>query len=219
MKLNIIFDIDVINLIAKISIFEEFVMKKTLVILVGILFLGCVAERQGDPTIESGKALKCPDTIKIVAKNLEQIGLDREKLKIWMNNTLSMDEQPCSFCQKLIEAAYVLKDESNYYKPAVSKLFQEAEQADPNSSPKTQDQNKIIIRKQADVMNDKINALAGQYFNSVDTVKVFLITQLGYKTEDANNFTIDHFFIPLMKNTKKTENTGQSEAKSEKSKT
>jgi coenzyme F420-reducing hydrogenase delta subunit len=216
---NLVFDIDVVKIIAKISIFEEFVMKKILVILIGILLSGCVAERKGDPTIESGKVQKCPDAIKITAKNLEQLGLDKEKLRIWMNNTLSMKEQPCSICQKLIEAAYILKDESNYYKPLVSRLLQTAELTDPNNTSQTKGQNEDIKSKQEYSRDAKINALAGQYFNSVDTVKSFLITQLNYKAEEANNFTIDHFFVPLMKNQEKAQDSNQPKIKAVEPKT
>ena len=158
-------------------------------------------------------------SIKIAAKNLEQLGLDKEKLKVWMNNTLSMKEQPCSMCQKLIEAVYILKDESNYYKPLVSKLLWEAEQVDPNNSSQTKGPNGDIKSQQEYSRDAKTNALAGQYFNSVDTIKAFLITQFNYKAEEANNFTIDNFFVPLMKNQGKVQDSNQPEIKAAEPKT
>lgn len=122
-------------------------------------------------------------------------------------------------CQKLIEAAYILKDESNYYKPVVAKLLQTTEQTDPNNASQIKDPNEDIKSKQEEAKNAKINALAGQYFNSADTVKAFLITQFNYKAEEANNFTIDHFFVPLMKNQEKTRDSNQPEVKAVEPKT
>ena len=199
--------------------FEEFVMKKTLLVLFGILLSGCVAERKGEPVVENVKALKCPDAIKVAVQNLEQLGLDKEKLNIWKKTALSMEEQPCSMCQKLIEATYVLKDENDVYKPAMSELMQSVEKTEPNTSLQTQSRKENTKSPPVDDKEESINNLAGQYINAVDTVKVFLISQLHLKVEEANNFTIDRFYVPLMKNEKETQNSNQLPDKSADQKT
>ena len=180
-------------------------MKKTFLILLVISLSGCVADRKGEPVFEPKDIPGCPDMIKAAAKSLEQMGIDKTKVQTWKDNTLSMKIQPCSACQKLNEAAFILKDEKGVYKAAMTKLVQAVETIDPNAAPPTSKQKKEIGNSLMGNNDLKGDALAGKYINALEGLQSFLISEIHLTPGETRNFVLDNYFIPLMKPDEKTQ--------------
>jgi hypothetical protein len=173
-------------------------MKKIIIILLVISLSGCVAERKGEPAVAKVEIPKCPEIIKAAAQNLEDIGVDKEKVQTWATMMLALKIQPCDLCQKVVNAVYVLKDEKGIYKSAMITLMQAVEKTEPIVPGPAMKQNKEIgdtLKNKNDVDG---NTEAKKYLDAVEQLQVFLIDDLRIPKDDAKNFIIDHFFIPLM---------------------
>lgn len=171
-------------------------MKNIVLIIFAIVLLGCVAERQDGPAMDAQKLLNCPEIVEATAKNLEQIKVEPLLVQTWKKSVLSRKTQPCSACQKLNSAVYVLNDEKGIYKPAVLELIKNVSQEDPNKTPT---QSKPYIS--STTIDQKImekTALARQYLNAIDDLQLFLSTELKMTVLNARNFAMDNYFIPLL---------------------
>jgi hypothetical protein len=190
-------------------------MKKIFIILFVLSFSGCVAERQGAPAVAEVEIPKCPGIIKAAAKNLEDIGVDKGKVLSWTEMTLALRIQPCNLCQRVTTAVYVLKDEKGIYKPAMIQLMQAVEKSEPNT---TKPNAARPVTKQKEDFGNTLknkniieeNTEAKKYLEAADELQAFLMDELRFPRDDAQNFISDHFFIPLMttdENTAQTQTT------------
>jgi hypothetical protein len=181
------------------------IMKTGFVILIVISLSGCVATRKGPPTFEDTNIKNCPEVIKTLAKDLEQLGIDHAKIQAWKNQTLSMKVQPCKVCMRMSESVYILKDGRGVYKPALKKLIQAVQEFDPNTSPPTEKQTKEIGSSLMESKDKNNYVLAGEYINALEDLQAFLISQVRLPPDEIKNFILDNFFIPLMKQDEKTQ--------------
>ncbi|MBN1974179.1 MAG: hypothetical protein JW787_11105 [Sedimentisphaerales bacterium] len=149
------------------------------------------------------KVQKCPDAVKASAKNLEQLGIDKIKIKKWKDSALASKTQPCNSCQRLNAAVYILKDENGTYKSAVKELIKIVEKSDPNAAPPTAQQQKEAGNVLMNSKGLQGNALASSYIDSLEDLRLFLVNQIRLPRDEAQNFILDNYFIPLMQNNEK----------------
>lgn len=173
-------------------------MKKIFIILMIISLSGCVAERKGGPVVSEVEIPKCPEIIKAAGQNLEDIGVDKGKVQTWATLTLALRIQPCNLCQRVVNAVYVLKDEKGIYKPAMIQFMQAVKKTEPNNVGQDAKQKKDIADTLKNKRDAEKNIEAKAYLDAVDQIQAFLIDELRIPRDDAKNFIIDHFFIPLM---------------------
>ncbi|MBN2590125.1 MAG: hypothetical protein JXA96_09695 [Sedimentisphaerales bacterium] len=182
-------------------------MKNVILIIFAILLTGCVAERQDGPALDAKELLKCPEIVEAAAKNLEQFKIDPLLVQTWKKSVLSKKAQPCSVCQKLNAAAYVLNDENDIYKPAMLEFIKNVEQEDPNKVP-TQSK-PYISSTTIDEKTMAKTALARQYLNAIDDLQYFLSAELKMPVLNARNFAMDNYFIPLLQEEEKVLDSNQ----------
>jgi len=176
-------------------------MKNIVLIIFVILLTGCVADRKGEPSIEAEKVLNCPELVEKAAKNLELLKVDPLLVVGWKQTILSKKIQPCSACQKLNVAAYVLNDEDNIYKPAMLEFINDVGKEDPNTA---KEASKPYIS--ATSVNDKEMeryALAQQYMNAIEQLQTFLTSEIRITSVKARDFVLDNYFIPLLQEQQK----------------
>jgi len=181
-------------------------MKNIVLIIFAILFIGCVPERQDGPAIDTKKILNCPDLVDAAAKNLEKFKIDPSLIQSWKKNTLSQKMQPCSACQMLNTAAYVLTDENDIYKPAMLDFIKNVEKEDPNKVPTPKP---YISESKIDSQNMRNYALAQQYMDALENLQAFLAIQLRMPVPEAKNFVLDNYFVPLVAQDEKAQNPNQ----------
>ncbi len=182
-------------------------MKNIFLIIFAIVLVGCVAERPDGPTMDAQKMLSCPEIVEAAAMNLEQIKIEPLLVQAWKKSVLSNKTQPCSACQKLNSAVYVLNDEKGIYKPAMLEMIKNISQEDPNKAPI---QNKpYISSSKIDQQTMEKTALAQQYLNAIDDLQLFLSTELKMSVLNARNFAMDNYFIPLLQEQEKFHDPNQ----------
>ena len=180
-------------------------MNKTFLILLIISLSGCVASRKGPPTFEESNPPVCPEIIKSTAKNLEALGVDKAKVREWMNRTLSSKVHPCNVCQKMNEALYVIRDDNGTYRAALKKMIQAVDEAsDPNAAPPTEQQIKEIESSPTDDLDRESVTLAGEYSSALEDRQTFLISQIRLPVDETENFILDKFYIPLINQEEQT---------------
>lgn len=182
-------------------------MKNIVLITFAIVLLGCVAERPDGPAMDAQKLLNCPDVVEATAKNLEQIKIEPLLVQTWKKSVLSRKTQPCSACQQLNAAVYVLNDEKGIYKPAMLEMIKNVSQEDPNKAPTPS--KPYISSSSIDEKTMEKTALAQQYLDAIDDLQLFLSTELKMSVLNARNFAMDNYFIPLLKEEEKMQDPNQ----------
>lgn len=185
-------------------------MKNIILIIFAILLTGCVPVRKDGPAIDAQKVLTCPDLVESAAKNLEKLKIDPIRIQAWKKNVLSNKTQPCSSCQKLNIAAYVLNDVNDVYKPAMLEFIKDVEKEDPNRTPAY---NKPYIS--GTTIDEKTmgkSALAQQYLNAIEDLQNFLITEIKMPVLSAKNLVLDNYFVPLVEQVEKVQDPNQVKA-------
>jgi hypothetical protein len=182
-------------------------MKNIVFIIFAIVLFGCVAERPDGPVMDAQKVLNCPEIVEATAKNLEQIKIEPLLVQTWKKSVLSKKTQPCSACQKLNAAVYVLNDEKSIYKPAMLEMIKNVSMEDPNKAPM---QSKPYISSTTiDQKTMEKTALARQYLSAIDDLQLFLSTELKMSVLNARNFAMDNYFIPLLQEQEKFQDPNQ----------
>ena len=102
---------------------EVFVMKKILLILCLFCITGCLTTNKETDLVRNLTVTGCPTLIQLTAQDLKELGVDENIVQTWMVNTLSGDIQPCDACEKLIQAAIVLKDKEGIYSDGLAKVI------------------------------------------------------------------------------------------------
>lgn len=181
-------------------------MKKIVLILLVVTFVGCVAEREGQPPIETEKVLHCPEIVEQTVVNLQKLKVEPLMIEVWKKNVLSEKLQPCGACQQLNVAAYILTDEKGIYKPAILEYIKNMGKKDPNAPV-------VVDKPYIDSTNDNTkvgkNELADQYMSAIEDLQNFLSTEIQLPYLDAKNFVLDNYFIPLLKEEQKIQDVNQ----------
>lgn len=179
-------------------------MKKNLIILFTIsLFWGCVTNKTETPGIGPETVPNCPDLIKSTANSLEQIGVDKAVVQKWRDDSLALKLQPCGVCIKLNGAIFILNDKNGEYKDALKKVIQAIEEYDPNAAPPKDKQQKKMSNDLNLNIGTESYPLVNKYYNAIDDLQAFLIAELHMSPDDSQNFVLDKFFIPLLKQEEK----------------
>ncbi len=184
-------------------------MKNIVFVIFAIVLLGCAAERPDGPAMDAQKLLSCPEIVEATAKTLDQIKIEPLLVQTWKKSVLSKKTQPCSTCQKLNAAVYVLNDEKGVYKPVMLEMIKNMSLEDPNKA-STQNKPNISSTTIDQKTMDK-TALAQQYLNAIDDLQLFLNTELKMSVLNARNFAMDNYFIPLLQEVEKFQDPNQTQ--------
>jgi len=151
---------------------EVFILKTILLVLFITCATGCSTTKIATGLGRNLEVLGCPALVQWTG---QELGIDENRIQIWMANTLSKDIQPCEACARFKKAAMVLQDMEGAYLATLAQVINEfASDPAPPSAKQMESITKSIVHN---VEAGNSYALVGEYLDAIATYQAFLIAE------------------------------------------
>jgi hypothetical protein len=151
---------------------EVFSLKTILLVLFIICATGCSTTKIATGLDRNLEILGCPALVQWTA---QELGIEENRIQIWMANNLSKDIQPCEACARFKKAAMVLQDMERAYLATLAQVINEfASDPAPPSAKQMESITKSIVHN---VEAGNSYALVGEYLDAIATYQAFLIAE------------------------------------------
>ena len=136
----------------------------------------------------------CPALVKWAA---EEVGIDKRLVQIWVSNSLAStgEIQPCDTCEKLWNAAKILRDANGTHIAALTQVINEFASS---TAPPTEEQMTAIadaIRSNTD--EDSYYAVANEYLDALVTYVGVLTNDMGFSSVESVQLVTDKYISRL----------------------